>query len=131
MARSTQFRKFYARYYVGEEGGQRDPAQGRRVNLTRRTAMIAGAASMAAPALQGQAHGRRDRQPRCHGTGLLVKARQCRPATIARGEHCARAEALNPRFNFIAQRHYDYARKAIAAGLPRARSPGCPGCSRI
>jgi hypothetical protein len=30
-----------------------------------------------------------------------------------------RAEALNPHLNFMAQKHYDYARAAIARGLPK------------
>lgn len=38
----------------------------------------------------------------------------------------ARAEAMNPRFNFMAQKHYDYGRAAIAKGLPKGPFQGVP-----
>ena len=38
----------------------------------------------------------------------------------------ARAEAMNPRFNFMAQKHYDYARAEIARGLPDGPFTGVP-----
>ncbi len=59
------------------------------------------------------------------GLAALVKARQVSPSELLEAS-IARAEALNPRFNFIAQRHYDYARKAIAAGLPQGPFTGVP-----
>lgn len=59
------------------------------------------------------------------GLAALVKARQVSPGELLEAS-IARAEALNPRFNFIAQRHYDYARKAIAAGLPQGPFTGVP-----
>lgn len=37
-----------------------------------------------------------------------------------------KAEALNPQFNFLAQRHYDYARAAIKRGLPVGPFTGVP-----
>lgn len=59
------------------------------------------------------------------GLAALVKARKVSPGELLEAS-IARAEALNPRFNFIAQRHYDYARKAIAAGLPQGPFTGVP-----
>ena len=38
----------------------------------------------------------------------------------------ARAEALNPRFGFMAQKHYDFARAEIARGLPDGPFTGVP-----
>lgn len=38
----------------------------------------------------------------------------------------AQAEAQNPRFNFMAQKHYDRARAAIAKGLPEGPFTGVP-----
>lgn len=37
-----------------------------------------------------------------------------------------RAETLNPRFNFMAQKHYDYGRAAIERGLPEGPFRGVP-----
>lgn len=59
------------------------------------------------------------------GLAALVKARKVSPSELLEAS-IARAEALNPRFNFIAQRHYDHARKAIAAGLPKGPFTGVP-----
>lgn len=59
------------------------------------------------------------------GLAALVKARKVSPSELLEAS-IARAEALNPRFNFIAQRHYDHARKAIAAGLPQGPFTGVP-----
>lgn len=38
----------------------------------------------------------------------------------------ARAETMNPRFNFMAQRHYDFAHAAIERGLPDGPFTGVP-----
>jgi Asp-tRNA(Asn)/Glu-tRNA(Gln) amidotransferase A subunit family amidase len=59
------------------------------------------------------------------GLAQLVRKRQVSPSELLDAA-IARTEALNPRFNFIAQRHYDYARKAIAAGLPKGPFTGVP-----
>jgi Asp-tRNA(Asn)/Glu-tRNA(Gln) amidotransferase A subunit family amidase len=59
------------------------------------------------------------------GLAALVKARKVSPAELLEGA-IARAEQLNPRFNFLAQRHYDRARKAVAAGLPDGPFRGVP-----
>jgi len=59
------------------------------------------------------------------GLAALVKARKVSPAELLEGA-IARAEQLNPRFNFLAQRHYERARKAVAAGLPEGPFHGVP-----
>lgn len=38
----------------------------------------------------------------------------------------ARAEDANPRYNFMAQKHYDYGRRVIAKGLPEGPFRGVP-----
>lgn len=60
-------------------------------------------------------------------TGLaeLVQRRKASPTELLDAA-IARAEALNPRFNFMAQKHYDYARAAIARGLPKGHFTGVP-----
>jgi Asp-tRNA(Asn)/Glu-tRNA(Gln) amidotransferase A subunit family amidase len=59
------------------------------------------------------------------GLAALVKQKQVSPGELLELA-IARAEALNPRFNFIAQRHHDYARARIAAGLPQGPFTGVP-----
>jgi amidase len=59
------------------------------------------------------------------GLAELVRKRQVSPSELLDAA-IARTEALNPRFNFIAQRHYDHARKAIAASLPKGPFTGVP-----
>ena len=55
----------------------------------------------------------------------LVQRRKASPTELLEAA-IARAEALNPRFNFMAQKHYDYARAAIARGLPKGHFTGVP-----
>ncbi|MEY4160612.1 MAG: hypothetical protein RLZZ136_1233, partial [Pseudomonadota bacterium] len=59
------------------------------------------------------------------GLAELVRKRHVSPSELLEAA-IAKAEALNPRFNFIAQRHYDYARAAIARGLPKGPFTGVP-----
>lgn len=59
------------------------------------------------------------------GLADLVKTRQVSPTELLDAA-IERAEALNPRFNFMAQKHYDYARAAIAKGLPQGPFTGVP-----
>lgn len=59
------------------------------------------------------------------GLAALVKARKASPTELLEAS-ITRAEALNPKFNFMAQRHYDFARKAITAGLPDGPFTGVP-----
>lgn len=59
------------------------------------------------------------------GLAALVKSRKVSAAELLEAA-IVRAEALNPRFNFMAQKHYDYGRKAVAAGLPLGPFQGVP-----
>ncbi|WP_298670531.1 amidase [uncultured Sphingomonas sp.] len=59
------------------------------------------------------------------GLAALVKAGEVSPAELLEAA-IARAEALDPQFNFMAQRHYDRARAAIARGLPDGPLAGVP-----
>lgn len=59
------------------------------------------------------------------GLAGLVAAQKISPAELL-DMAIARTEALNPRFNFMAQKHYDYARAAIAKGLPQGPFTGVP-----
>ena len=59
------------------------------------------------------------------GLAALVKARKVSANELLEAA-IARAEAANLRFNFMAQKHYDYARKAVAAGLPQGPFSGVP-----
>ena len=97
------------------------------MSFTRREALGAGAAVVAAPALARGA-GRMDSLLDSHdalGLAALVRSRQVSAAELL-DMAIAHAEALNPRFNFMAQKLYDYARKALAAGLPQGPFTGVP-----
>lgn len=59
------------------------------------------------------------------GLAELVRKREVAPGELLEAA-ITRAEELNPRFNFIAQRHYDYARAKIATGLPDGPFTGVP-----
>ena len=59
------------------------------------------------------------------GLAALVKAREISPTELLNAA-IERAETYNPRFNFMAQKHYDYARAAIAKGLPDGPFTGVP-----
>jgi amidase len=59
------------------------------------------------------------------GLAELVKSGAASPNELLDAA-IARTEAMNPRFNFIAQRHYDHAKAAIAKGLPSGRFTGVP-----
>lgn len=96
---------------------------------TRREVVAGGAAVLAAtPALaRGAAPaaagplGEHDAM----GLAALVRSRQVSPTELLDAA-IARAEALNPRFDFMAQKHYDFARARIAAGLPQGPFTGVP-----
>ena len=93
------------------------------MKFTRRDAIAAGAAGAAAaaasPASGAKGHAMDSLLDQHDATGLaeLVRKRQISPSELL-DLTIARAEALNPRFNFMAQKHYDYARRKIADGLP-------------
>lgn len=59
------------------------------------------------------------------GLAALVKARQVSASELLEAA-IARAERLDPALNFMAQKHYDYGRKAVAAGLPSGPFHGVP-----
>lgn len=99
--------------------------------MTRRE-VVAGGAAAAVAGLSGVAAakpavGRSDLLVDHDALGLaqLVAKREVSPTELLEAA-IAKAEALNPRFNFMAQRHYDYARKAIAGGLPKGPFTGVP-----
>jgi amidase len=55
----------------------------------------------------------------------LVRTKQASPEELLEAA-IARAEAANPVYNFMAQKHYDYARAAVAKGLPDGPFRGVP-----
>jgi Asp-tRNA(Asn)/Glu-tRNA(Gln) amidotransferase A subunit family amidase len=59
------------------------------------------------------------------GLAELIRKRKLSPSEVLE-EALARADLLNPRFNFMAQQHYDLARAAIARGLPQGPFTGVP-----
>jgi Asp-tRNA(Asn)/Glu-tRNA(Gln) amidotransferase A subunit family amidase len=59
------------------------------------------------------------------GLADLVRQRQVSASELL-DLAIAQAEALNPHFNFMARKHYEFARAAIAAGLPNGPFTGVP-----
>ncbi|HZV10210.1 MAG TPA: amidase family protein, partial [Novosphingobium sp.] len=59
------------------------------------------------------------------GLAGLVRRGEVAPLELLE-EAIGRAEALDPQFHFLAQRHYDYGRAAIARGLPQGPFTGVP-----
>lgn len=105
---------------------------GEGTSMTRRT-MIAGAAAAgglaAAPALAATKAATGAGHPLdthdALGLAELVRTRQVSPLELLDAA-IGRAEALDPRLHFMAQRHYDYGRAAIANGLPKGPFRGVP-----
>ena len=99
------------------------------MNMTRREGMAAvGAAALLGVTGAGKAAARRTSPLDTHdamGLAELVAKRQVSPSELLDAA-IGRAEALNPRFNFMAQKHYDYGRAAIAKGLPQGPFSGVP-----
>ena len=98
------------------------------MGTTRRTVLAGGAALAAAPALAARETYTMDKQLAAEdalGLAALVKARKVSPSELLDAA-IATAEAQNTRFNFMAQKHYDYARKAIDKGLPQGPFTGVP-----
>lgn len=97
--------------------------------VTRREAMAGGAAA-AALGVAGSAAGAAPPSGLLDGHDALGLAALVRQRKVSPGElleaAIARAEAANPRFNFMAQKHYDFARAAIARGLPQGPFTGVP-----
>lgn len=59
------------------------------------------------------------------GLAKLVRQRKVSPTELLEAA-IAQAEAMNPRFNFMAQKHYDFARAEIGRGLPEGPFTGVP-----
>lgn len=59
------------------------------------------------------------------GLAALVRQRAVSPSELLEAA-IARAEDANPRFNFMAQKHYDFARAEIERGLPDGAFTGVP-----
>lgn len=102
---------------------------GKRSGVTRRE-MVSGAVAFAGmAAAPGLAAAKQASSPLdthdAMGLAQLVRDRQVSPAELLDAA-IGKAEALNPRFNFMAQKHYDYGRAAIANGLPEGPFRGVP-----
>lgn len=98
------------------------------IGVTRRE-MIAGAAAlMGVASASGAVAAMRTEPLDSHdalGLADLVRKKQVSAGELLEAA-IARAEALDPRFNFLAQKHYDYGRAAIARGLPQGPFAGVP-----
>ena len=96
---------------------------------TRREVMAGGAAALAAVANPALAVARASSslldQHDAMGLAALVRGRKVSPAELLEMA-ISRSEAMNPRFNFMAQKHYDFARAEIARGLPDGPFAGVP-----
>lgn len=98
------------------------------MDLTRRESMAGiGASALLGAAPAAAAATRADPLDSHDAIGLaeLVRSRQVSPGELLEAA-IVRAEALNPRFNFLAQKHYGYGRAAIARGLPQGPFQGVP-----
>lgn len=100
--------------------------------MNRREAVAGGIAALAAGTTAAGAHAAAaagsghplDTQDAL-GLADLVRRRKI-SATELLDAAIARAEALDPKLHFMAQRHYDRARAAIARGLPQGPFTGVP-----
>ena len=98
--------------------------------MSRRGVLASGAASAAllASGVRGAATQLSDAVLDRHdalGLAQLVHTGQLSPGELL-DMAITRAEATNPRFNFIAHKLYDYGRQSIAAGLPDGPFRGVP-----
>lgn len=87
--------------------------------------MAAGAAPAAPAAVAPPATGDLLQDHDALGLAELVRKRQVSAGELLDAA-IARAEAMDPRFNFMAQKLYDRARAQIARGLPRGPFTGVP-----
>lgn len=101
-------------------------------DLSRRDLLTSGAAAAAMVALPqaAQAKGAMMRSDPLNDHDALGLAKLVRDKAVSPAElldmAVARAEASDPRFNFMAQKLYDFGKKAIAAGLPKGPFHGVP-----
>jgi Asp-tRNA(Asn)/Glu-tRNA(Gln) amidotransferase A subunit family amidase len=99
--------------------------------LATRRAVLAGGTAMTALGLSGAGHATASSIGAVLDThdaiGLagLVRSRKVSPSELLEAA-IERTEATNPRFNFMAQKHYDFARAEIARGLPEGPFTGVP-----
>lgn len=96
--------------------------------MSRRMVVAGGAALVGMARMPGVTAAKRSDPLDTHdalGLADLVARRQVSPSELLEAA-IARAEALNPRFNFLAQKLYDYGRAAIAGGLPDGPFKGVP-----
>lgn len=94
---------------------------------TRREVMAGGAAvavAASSPAMAAGPSGPLDGHDAL-GLAALVRKRKVSAGELLEAA-IARAEAMNPRFNFMAQKLYDRARAAVAGGLPQGPFAGVP-----
>jgi Asp-tRNA(Asn)/Glu-tRNA(Gln) amidotransferase A subunit family amidase len=99
---------------------------------TRREVVAGGGAAMMLGAGSAQAKSRKKRKGTtvleendALGLAGLVRKREVSPTELLDAA-ITKAEEMNPRFNFMAQEHHDFARKAIADGLPEGPFTGVP-----
>jgi amidase len=95
--------------------------------MSRREIVATGASLLAAGPVAAAASLRSSPLDSHDALGLaeLVRKRKVSPTELL-DDAIERADALNPRLNFMAQRHYDLARAAIAKGLPQGPFTGVP-----
>ena len=94
---------------------------------TRREVMAGGAAvavAASSPVMAAGPSGPLDGHDAL-GLAALVRKRKVSAGELLEAA-IARAEAMNPRFNFMAQKLYDRARAAVARGLPQGPFAGVP-----
>ncbi|WP_313808627.1 amidase family protein [Sphingobium sp.] len=96
--------------------------------VTRREMAAGAAALMGMAGMSGAVAATRTDPFDAHdalGLAELVRKKQVSAGELLEAA-IGRAEAFNPRFNFLAQKHYDYGRAAIARGLPQGPFSGVP-----
>ena len=96
--------------------------------MSRRDVVVGGGAMVLAGAAAAKPRERGSDILRDHdalGLADLVRRKQVSPAELL-NLAIEQVEALNPHFNFMARKHYDYARAAIAKGLPDGPFTGVP-----
>ena len=97
------------------------------MKITRREAIVGGAilaAATATPAVARKSASVLDEHDAL-GLAGLVKTKQVSAKELL-DLAIARTEALNPRYNFISQNHFDLARTTVAKGVPDGPFAGVP-----
>jgi amidase len=98
-------------------------------SLSRREVIAGAAAAAASVSLAGRVSAAAPsdvlRENDALGLAQLVARKQVTAAELLELA-IARAEALNPTYNFLARKHYDYGRQSIARGLPEGPFTGVP-----